>query len=164
LRDLPRIILDAASTTGVVMLLIAGATLYGLIITREQIPQAAAQMIMEVTTDPGLILVLILAVYLCAGTVLDLGAAIIILVPVLYPLTKQVGIDPIHFGIVTVMGLAIGLITPPVGASLFVTCGIAKVNLMQGSKAVLPYVVALTALTILIVLVPGIATWLPSRM
>jgi len=164
LRDLPRIILDAASTTGVVMLLIAGATLYGLIITREQIPQAAAQMIMEVTTDPGMILILILAVYLCAGTVLDLGAAIIILVPVLYPLTKQVGIDPIHFGIVTVMGLAIGLITPPVGASLFVTCGIAKVNLMQGSKAVLPYVVALTVLTILIVLVPGIATWLPSRM
>jgi C4-dicarboxylate transporter DctM subunit len=164
LRDLPRIVLDAAMTTGVVMLLIAGATLYGLIITREQIPQAAAQMILEITTSPELLLLLILAVYLIAGAVLDLGAAIIILVPVLYPLTQQVGIDPVHFGIVTVMGLAIGLITPPVGASLFVTCGIARVNLMQGSRAVLPFVVALTVVTVLVILVPGIATWLPSRM
>ncbi|MBP0438287.1 TRAP transporter large permease [Tianweitania sediminis] len=163
-RDLPRIVLDAAVTTGIVMLLIAGATLYGLIITREQIPQSAARMILEITSSPELLLVLILMVYLIAGAVLDLGAAIIILVPVLYPLTQQVGIDPIHFGIVTVMGLAIGLITPPVGASLFVTCGIARVNLMQGSKAVLPFVVALTAVTLLVILVPGIATWLPSRM
>lgn len=162
--DLPRIVLDAAMTTGVVMLLIAGATLYGLIITREQIPQAAAALILDITTNPEVLLLLILLVYLIAGAVLDLGAAIIILVPVLLPLTQQVGIDPIHFGIVTVMGLAIGLITPPVGASLFVTCGIARINLMQGSKAVLPFVIALTALTILVILVPGIATYLPSRM
>ena len=163
-KDLPRIVLDAAITTGIVMLLIAAATLYGLIITREQIPQQAAAFILQITSNPQILLLLILALYLTAGTVLDLGAAIIILVPVLWPLTQQVGIDPVHFGVVTVMGLAIGLITPPVGASLFVSCGIAKVNLLEGSKAVLPFVLALTALTVLVIFVPGIATWLPSRM
>lgn len=163
-RDLPRIVLDAAITTGIVMLLIASATLYGLIITREQIPQQAAELILQITTDPQILLLLILALYLVGGTVLDLGAAIIIFVPVLWPLTQQVGIDPIHFGIVTVLGLAIGLITPPVGASLFVSCGIAKVNLLDGSKAVLPFVVALAMLAVVIIFVPEIVTWLPSRM
>ncbi|HEV7254025.1 MAG TPA: TRAP transporter large permease [Mesorhizobium sp.] len=163
-KDLPGIVSEAAVTTGIVMLLIAGATLYGLIITREQVPQQAAAAILTITSNPEMLLLLILLVYLAAGTVLDLGAAIIILVPVLWPITQQAGIDPIHFGIVTVMGLAIGLVTPPVGASLFVTCGIARVNLVQGARAVLPFVLALVAVVVTIIFVPEIATWLPSRM
>lgn len=164
IRDLPSIVGEAAITTGIVMLLIAGATLYGLIITREQVPQQAAQAILTITSDPEALLLLILFVYLAAGMVLDLGAAIIILVPVLWPVTQQAGIDPIHFGILTVLSLAIGLITPPVGASLFVTCGIAKVDLVQGARAVLPFVLALIAVVVAIIFLPGIATWLPSRM
>lgn len=164
LRDLPFIISEAAITTGIVMMLIAGATLYGLIITREQIPQQAAAFMLTITSDPQMLLLMIVVIYLAAGTILDLGAAIIILVPVLWPITQQVGIDPIHFGIVTVLALAIGLITPPVGASLFVTCGIARCNLLQGSQAVLPFIVGLLALLVAIVFFPGIATWLPSRM
>ncbi len=106
----------------------------------------------------------ILRVYLVAVAVLDPEPQSFILVPVLWPLTQKVGIDPVHFGIITVMGLAIGLITPPVGASLFISCGIARVNLLEGSKAVLPFVVALAALAVLVIFVPAIATWLPSRM
>jgi C4-dicarboxylate transporter, DctM subunit len=159
-HDIPGIIQDTAVTTGIVMLMIAAASLYGLIVTREQIPQAAAQMIMDVTRDPYLVLILILGVYLIAGMFLDLGANIIILVPVLWPLVRSLQIDPVQFGIVTVLGLSIGLITPPVGASLFVTCGIAKTNL-DGSKAVLPFIAALVLVTLLIIFFPGIATWLP---
>jgi C4-dicarboxylate transporter DctM subunit len=162
--DLPRIVLESCVTTGVVMLMIAAASLYGLIITREQIPQGAAQMILGLTSDPTLVLLLIFCVYLFAGMILDLGASIIILVPVLWPVTQTLGIDPIQFGVVTVVGLAIGLVTPPVGASLFVTCGIARCNLLQGSLAALPFVVALILLVIAIIFFPGIATWLPSRM
>ncbi|WP_159712060.1 TRAP transporter large permease [Geminicoccus flavidas] len=164
LADLPRIVLETCVTTGVVMLMIAAASLYGLIITREQIPQGAAQLILGLTSDPTLVLLLIFCVYLFAGMILDLGASIIILVPVLWPVTQTLGIDPIQFGVVTVVGLAIGLVTPPVGASLFVTCGIARCNLVQGSTAVLPFVVALILLVIAIIFFPGIATWLPSRM
>jgi C4-dicarboxylate transporter DctM subunit len=96
--------------------------------------------------------------------VLDLGASIIILVPVLWPVTQSLQIDPILFGIVTVVGLSIGLVTPPVGASLFVTCGIARCNLVQGSIAVFPFVLALIALVVVIIFFPALATWLPSRM
>jgi len=160
-RDVPGIVQDTAVTTGVVMLMIAAASLYGLIVTREQIPQAAAQMIMELTRDPYLVLILILGVYLIAGMFLDLGANVIILVPVLWPLVKSLQIDPVQFGIVTVLGLSIGLITPPVGASLFVTCGIAKTNLLDGSRAVLPFIAALLLVTLLIIFFPGLATWLP---
>jgi C4-dicarboxylate transporter DctM subunit len=148
-------------TTGMVMLMIATASLYGLIVTREQLPQAAAQMILNLTTDPYLVLILFLCVYLLAGMLLDLGANIIILVPVLWPVTQKLGIDPVQFGIVTIVGLAIGLITPPVGASLFVTCGIAKANLIEGSRAAAPFILALIAVVVLIIFVPGIATWLP---
>lgn len=163
-RDLPRIMLDTAITNGVVLLLIAAATLYGLIITRERIPQEAAVLILGLTSDPTTLLLLILAVYLVAGMILDLGAAIIILVPVFWPMTREVGIDPVHYGIVTVMGLAIGLITPPVGASLFVTCGIARVNLVRGAVAVLPYVAALTLLVFVVILWPDLALWLTRDM
>lgn len=159
--DLPGIVLDSMVTTGMVMLMIAAASLYGLIVTREQLPQAAAQLILSLTTDPYLVLILILGVYLVAGMLLDLGANIIILVPVLWPLTRQVGIDPVQFGIVTVVGLSIGLITPPVGASLFVTCGIAKTNLLDGSRAAAPFILALLAVVLAIIFVPGLATWLP---
>ncbi|MCO6391801.1 TRAP transporter large permease subunit [Aliihoeflea aestuarii] len=164
LRDLPSIISDAAITTGIVMMLIAGATLYGLIITREQLPQQAAAFMLTITSDPQMLLLLIVAIYLIGGMVLDLGAAIIIFVPILWPITQQVGIDPMQFGIVTVLGLGIGLITPPVGASLFVACGIARCQILLGSRAVLPFIGGLLALLLAIVFFPGIATWLPSRM
>ncbi|UEM19890.1 TRAP transporter large permease [Skermanella mucosa] len=160
-RDLPKIVLESMVTTGMVMLMIATASLYGLIVTREQLPQAAAELILGLTTDPYMVLILFLGVYLLAGMLLDLGANIIILVPVLWPVTQKLGIDPVQFGIVTVIGLAIGLVTPPVGASLFVTCGIAKANLIEGSRATAPFILALIAVVVLIIFVPGIATWLP---
>jgi C4-dicarboxylate transporter, DctM subunit len=161
-RDLPEVVRESAVTIGIVMLMIAAASLYGLIITREQIPQAVATLILELTTNPYLILLLILVVYLVAGMLLDLGANIIILVPVLWPLIKTAQIDPVQFGIITIVGLAIGLVTPPVGASLFVTCGIAKVNLLQGSRAAMPFVLALMLVVIAIIFVPQIATFVPD--
>jgi C4-dicarboxylate transporter DctM subunit len=160
-REVPSIVIDAMATTGIVMLMIATATLYGLIITREQIPQEAARMVMALTQDPVLVLLMIVAIYLVAGMLLDLGANIIILVPVLWPLVKTLGIDPVQFGIVTVVALSIGLITPPVGACLFVVCGIARTNIIAASRSVLPFVGALVVVVILIVLFPAIANWLP---
>lgn len=164
LRDLRPIILAAASTTGVVMLMIVAASLYGLILTRAQIPQMAAAGITALTDNPTLVLLLILVVYLLIGAILDLGANIIILVPILYPVTLSLGIDPIHFGIVTVMGLAVGLVTPPVGACLFVASSIARAPILSVARATLPFLIAVTLVIVAVILVPGLATWLPSRM
>lgn len=164
LRDLPGIVLASGVTTGVVMLMIATASLYGLILTRGQVNTAAVSAIISLTQDPVLVLLLIVGVYLVAGCFLDLGANIIILVPVLYPITVALGIDPIAFGVVTVMALAIGLVTPPVGACLFIACGIARVPLSEASRAAFPFVGALVLVVVLVVLFPGLATWLPSLM
>ena len=162
LRDLPAILLESAATTAVVMLMIAAASLYGLIIAREQIPQQAVELITTITGNPVLIIAMMVVLYLLAGMVLDLGANIIILVPVLAPVAAAVGLDPVHFGIITVMALAIGLVTPPVGVCLFVACGISGTPLLQGSKAVLPYLAAILAVLALVIAVPGLALWLPG--
>jgi C4-dicarboxylate transporter DctM subunit len=162
LRDLPRLVLESGVTTGVVMLMIATASLYGLILTRGQVNTAAVQAIASVTQDPHLVLLLILAVYLVAGCFLDLGANIIILVPVLFPVTQALGIDPVAFGVITVIGLAIGLVTPPVGACLFIACGIARVPLSAASRATLPFIAALALVVVALIFLPGLATWLPN--
>ncbi len=164
LRDLPALILESGITTGVVMLMIATASLYGLILTRGQVNTAAVEAIVSVTRDPYLVLLLMLVVYLIAGCFLDLGANIIILVPVLYPVTQALGIDPVAFGVITVVALAIGLVTPPVGACLFIACGIARVPLAAASWAALPFIAALLLVVVLLIFFPGLATWLPYQM
>lgn len=164
LSDLKPIILDAASTTGVIMLMIAAASLYGLILTRAQVPQMAAEAILNLTGNPTLILLLFLVLFTIAGTVLDLGANIIILVPVLFPTVQQLGIDPIQFGLITVLGLSLGLITPPVGACLFIASGIAKVPMLRAAAATLPFMLVILALCVAMILIPQIATFLPDMM
>ncbi|MEE4261555.1 MAG: TRAP transporter large permease [Desulfobacteraceae bacterium] len=162
LRHLPEIFTNSAITTGVVMLMITAASLYGLILTQEQIPLKAAEFISQVTDNPVLVLFMMTVLYFAAGMILDLGANIIILVPVLYPTIKMLQIDPVHFGIVTVISLAMGLITPPVGVCLFVACGISKMSILKASKAILPYLMAIVVIIILIILVPDVALWLPN--
>jgi len=161
-RDMKPIMLESASTAGVVMMMIASASLYGLILTRAQVPQEVAGFVSELTQNPYLVMLLILLIYLVMGAILDLTANIIILVPILYPVTVALGIDPIHFGIVTIIGLAIGLVTPPVGVCLFVAASIARVPVMKVAWASVPYIVSTLALVILIIFVPSIATWLPG--
>ena len=162
LRDLPGIALETAKTSAVVMLMIAAASLYGWILTRERIPVAAANYIASLTSEPALILLLMVAIYIAAGTVMDLGANIIILVPVLFPITSLLGIDPVHFGVVTVMALSIGLITPPVGACLFVSCGISKTPILEASGMTLIYILGLLGITILLIFFPQLVLWVPN--
>ncbi|WP_312415536.1 TRAP transporter large permease [Shinella sp.] len=163
LSDLRPIFLSAASTTGVVMLMIAAASLYGLILTRAQVPQAVAEMIAHLTSSPYVVLLLILLLYLVAGAILDLTANIIILVPILFPATVALGIDPIQFGMVTIIGLAIGLVTPPVGICLFVSASIAKQPVMRVALACVPYLASIMAVVLAIIFFPAIATWLPGK-
>lgn len=162
LKDIPKILKESAQTTSVVMLMVSAAFLYGWIISRDRVPVHLANYISELTVHPTMILILISIIYLIAGTLMDLGANIIILVPVLYPAVSLLGIDPVHFGLVTIIALSIGLITPPVGACLFVSTEIAQTSLLQISKAVLPYLVGLIITLLLLILFPQIVLWIPN--
>jgi C4-dicarboxylate transporter DctM subunit len=159
--ELPKIFYEAAITTAVVMAMITAATLYGWIITRSGLPNEVAGFVKEFTSNRTVVLLLIVVIYLIIGMFIDLGAAIVILVPVLYPITRQFGIDPVHFGLITVVGLAIGLVTPPVGATLFVACGISRVSLLAASWASVPYLLGMLAVLLLMVFVPETVLYLP---
>jgi len=164
LEMMPKLLLDSVKMTAIVMFMIAGAYMYGWVITNDQIPQKIVQLVSSFTSSPQVVLIMLVVVYLITGMFLDLGAAIILLCPIFFPLTQAMGIDPLFFGIVTVISLAIGLVTPPVGACLFIACKIGDVPLMAGAKASLPFILAIVGLLILFILFPQIVLALPNAL
>ncbi len=162
LKQVPSVVIQAGLTTATVLIIIGTATTFGRILTLERVPQALVETISAFSDHPLVILLLINLLLLVVGCFMETLAAIIILAPILLPVAMAVGIDPIHFGIIMVVNLAIGFITPPLGVNLFVTCGIAKMPLEQLAKSIVPwFLVMLTALAI-IVIFPGLSTWLPA--
>jgi C4-dicarboxylate transporter DctM subunit len=157
-----RIILKASVVSAAIMLIVANANVLGWVLAFEQIPQAVAEFFLSLTTSPEVFLVLVMVLLLLVGLFLETSGAIIILTPVLLPAAEQFGFDSLHFGIVMVFGLVIGLITPPVGLCLFVACGIGNVSLHRLSVAVVPYVVLLVAVYAVFAFFPQAALWLPD--
>jgi C4-dicarboxylate transporter DctM subunit len=162
LQQLPRILFDSAITTAIVMFMIVGAFLYSWIITNDRIPQVVARVVLSISTNPTVVLFLFVGVFLVAGMFVDLGANIVLFIPVLFPVTQQLGIDPVFFGVLTVVALSIGLVTPPVGASLFITCDISKSNLMEAFWASLPYLAGVFLVIIIMILFPRECMYLPN--
>ncbi len=162
LKFIPKLLLESAKTSAIVMFMIAGAYLYGWIITNDQVPQKIIEMITAFTTNRYMVLVMFVAVYFITGMFIDVGASIILLVPVLYPVVQVFGVDPLLFGVITVMSLALGLITPPVGACLFISCEIANVPLLRGAKSTIPFIVGIFIVLALILIFPALATAIPN--
>lgn len=161
-KDLRRIFVSAGLTSAMVMLLITTASLFGWVMTRENIPQQLAKAIVSVAGTPLSFLFLVNIIYFVAGMLLDTVAIILLLVPILYPIAVQLGINPVHFGLVTVFNLGIGQITPPFGVCLFVASGISGVSLEKITMAIKPFFVLAAALILLYTYVPAISLWLPS--
>jgi C4-dicarboxylate transporter DctM subunit len=162
LKDIPEVLRTSAISTAMVMLIIATATAFGLLLTREMIPTKIANFFISVTESKIMLLVLINLMLLVVGTFLETNAAIIILAPIFYPVITQMGIDPIHFGIVMVINLAIGMITPPLGVNLFVACGITKLSIERVIKANWLYLFISLAALALLTYIPAISLWLPN--
>jgi len=139
IRSLPRILIDTAATSSLVMMVIGMASIFSWLLASEEIPQMVTEQIMRATTNKVLILLLMNAALLIIGTFMETTASLIILTPVLLPLMNQIGVDPLHFGVILVLNLVIGLTTPPVGVCLFIACSIAKTNLERLSRAILPF-------------------------
>ncbi len=161
-RDLPEILKSSAISSAMVMLIIATASAFGLILTREAIPAQIAELFLGLTSNPLLLLLLINLMLLVVGTFMETNAAIIILAPIFFPVIQQLGIDPVHFGIIMVANLAIGMITPPLGVNLFVACGISTLTIEQLVRANWKYLFVSFLGLALLTAFPWLSLWLPK--
>jgi len=156
-RDLYRILRDSVSQTSVVMLIVASSAVLGWYLTSEQIPQKFARMILETTSNKYLILLFLNLFFFVAGMFLHSAAAIILIVPIVMPLIRQIGVDPIHFGIIVTINLGVGQQTPPVATVLFTTAAIARVSFWDVFKQGWPFTLVLALVTLLVTYVPWIS-------
>jgi len=164
LSDLPRILAKAAISTYTVMLLIATANIFGWILTAERVPQNVAAYLVTLTSSPAVLYGLILVCLLVVGTFMETSASLIILTPVFLPVIQQFGIDPVHFGVVMVTALAIGMLTPPLGICLFISCNIAQIQLSEIIKFILPFLVVMIGVLLLITYIPDLVMFIPNML
>lgn len=161
-RDLPSIFLETAKTTSSVLFIVAVSTVLAWILTVMQLPQRMAAYFLSYANTTFLFLLFSNILLLITGCLLDLTAGLIIMVPILSPVATLLGINPLHFGMVVVLNLCIGLITPPVGMVLFVTSNVAKISLGRIFKAIMPFVVVEILVLFLITYVPVLTTFVPK--
>ena len=160
-RDLPKLILDTVETTGVVMALVMTASLLGYCISVSRLPQVFGATLTGLTDNPLVYLLIVNVLLLVVGCFMEALSAMLVLIPILVPAALALGIDPVQFGLVFVLNLMIGTITPPVGVVLFVTAKVAGVPFERMARAVLPYLVPLFAVLALITVWPAVTTFLP---
>jgi C4-dicarboxylate transporter DctM subunit len=161
-KDLPEILAGSAKTSGTILILVIMATAFGRLITLARIPTELAATITGLSDNPIMILLLINLLLLVIGMFMETISSIIIMTPILLPVTTALGVDPIVFGVILTVNLAIGFCTPPLGVNLFVASGISKVSIEQLSRAILPFFVGMIVLLMLITYVPAISLFLPS--
>lgn len=162
LKDIPKILLDAAVLSGGIMIIVGMAGIFSWVLTYEQVPRLVSNALLGITTNPFLILLLINVLLLFVGTFLEQVSAITIFTPILLPLAKQIGLHPVHFGVILVFNLVIGLVTPPVGSCLYIACGIAKVKFERLVVTILPYIGAIIVVLLLITYVGDLVMFLPN--
>jgi C4-dicarboxylate transporter, DctM subunit len=161
LKDFPKIISQAVTGTVFIMFLVGAATVFGWLITNLQIPHKIAAWVVSMTTSPVVFLMAVNILLLIAGTLVNASAAVVILTPIFLPVAITLGIDPLFFGVLMVVNLAIGCITPPVGLDLFVASAIAKVPIERVFKHSAPYLYALLVVLVILTMVPWFITVLP---
>lgn len=164
LRDLTRLAINAARTTGIVLFLVATSYALSRLLTLEQIPQQASTALLELTSNPIVLLILINLFLLGVGTIMDITAALLIFTPIFLPVAIGAGLHPIHFGIIMIANLCIGLLTPPVGTCLFVGAGVGGSDIVRVSRAMLPFYAVMVVTLLLITYLPALSLWLPEAL
>jgi C4-dicarboxylate transporter DctM subunit len=161
-KDVRHVMVEAGRTTIMLMFIIANAMLFAHVLTTERIPHTITEMIVAAGLEPWTFLIVVNILLLIAGNFMEPSAILLIMAPILFPIAMQLGIDPVHLGIIMVVNMEIGLITPPVGLNLFVTSGITNMTVLQVVRAALPWLGILLIFLILITYVPAISTFLPN--
>lgn len=161
-REMPALLVESQVIAASILFIIAMAKVFTWLVAMQQTPAMLQSAIATMALPPWGLLLLVMAGLLIVGCVMETTAALILLVPVLAPLTVHMGVDPMHFGVLMVVNLAIGMLTPPVGICLFVSCGIAGLSLGQVGRAIMPFVAAAVAALMVASYWPPLTTWLPS--
>lgn len=162
LKDIPQILISTLRTTASIILLVALANTFGWILVAEGVPLLIADSILSVTENPVLITLLVIVLLLLVGMFMETIAALVILFPVLLPVAESIGMDPIHFGVVMVLALMIGLSTPPVGVCLFVASSFAKVRITTTVKELIPYFAIAVIVLVIVAFIPSLSLFLPG--
>ncbi len=163
-RDLPRLVHRTVKTVTIVMILIGFAAAFGYLMTLMQLPLKITTFLTSLSDNKYVILLLINLLLLLLGTLMDMAPLILILTPILLPVVKMMGVDPVHFGMIMMVNLGIGLITPPVGSVLFVGSAIARLKIGVVTRAMMPFFVALFVVLMMVTYIPWLSLWLPRLM
>lgn len=156
-RDYSEVVISTLKTTAMVMFLIGNATAFGYCLTRLHVPEAVTAFFLSVTGNKYALLLLLNLLMLALGMIMDMAPLIIILTPILLPVVMKVGVDPVHFGMIMIANLGIGLTTPPVGSVLFVGCAVGKIKMERVARSIWPFYLAMLAALMLITYVPEIS-------
>ena len=161
-KDLPDVILRSVKTTAIVLLLVGTSIGLSWIMAYENIPQNVSAGLLSISKSPFVILLIINLILLFVGVFMDMTPAVLIFTPIFLPVVQnQLGLDPIHFGIIMVLNLSVGLCTPPVGSVLFIGCSVADVKIEKVIKPLLPMFIAMVVVLLLVTYIPDISLWLP---
>ncbi|MBR9870671.1 MAG: TRAP transporter large permease [Gammaproteobacteria bacterium] len=158
LTEIKRAFMSTAATTAVIMFLMVCANVFAFVITTERVPQLFSAWVMSITTDPTMVMLMMLGLLIVVGTFLDNVSALVLLVPTLVAITSAVGIDPMYFGVFTIIALAVGQFTPPVGLNLYIAANIANESVEKISLAVLPFVAVYVTALLIFVAFPNLLT------
>jgi tripartite ATP-independent transporter DctM subunit len=162
-RELPYLIHRTVKTVGMVMILIAFASGFGYIMALMRLPAHVTEFFLTLSSNKYIILFLINIMLLVLGCLMDMAPLILICTPILLPVVTKLGVDPVHFGIIMLVNLGIGLVTPPVGATLFVGCAVGKVTMEEVTRTIWPFYIAMFVVLILVTYIPAISLWVPSH-
>ena len=163
-KDVPRVLVEAGKLTVMLMFIVANALLFAHVLTTERIPQTIAEYIVSLGMPAWQFLLVVNLLLLVAGMFMEPTGIILILAPILFPIAQRLGIDPVHLGIIMVVNLEIGMVTPPVGLNLFVTSGITGMSIMAVARAALPWTLVLLAFLVVVTYVPSLSLTLPRLM
>ncbi|MEV7231892.1 TRAP transporter large permease [Polymorphospora sp. NPDC051019] len=161
-RQLPSILREAAVTAAAIMLIIGSTSLLGWILARERIPGMVAERVTGLTDDPVVFLILVNVILILLGTIMEPTSALVLSVPILLPVATQFGVDPIHFGVIVVLNLMIGLITPPIGPVAYVLSSVTGIPVGAVFRGLLPFLIPLIAVLLIVTFAPGLVLWLPG--
>ncbi|MFD1795166.1 TRAP transporter large permease subunit [Paracoccus aurantiacus] len=164
LRDVPRVLLQSAAMSAMLLYIITNAVMFAFILTSEQIPQALSSWIVELGFGKIGFLMVVNIMLLFIGMVMEPSAIVLIMAPILYPVAVKLGVDPVHFGIMMVVNMEIGLCTPPVGLNLYVGSAISRLGLTEVSKAAMPWLLTALTFLLLVTYIPEISLWLPRML
>lgn len=162
LSDMKQILVDTAVMTTIVMLIIGASSVLSFVMSFTGLPQAISTLLLGISDNKIVILLIINIVLLIVGTFMDMAPALLIFTPIFLPIAKSLGMDPIQFGVMIVMNLSIGTITPPVGNVLFVGCSVAKLQVEDVMKKLMPFFLAIVVSLLFVTFVPALSTWLPT--